>query len=519
MHGRPPVVVVASYVVALVVLGARPLRAASDVEVQYDFRRLGQDDPPCARDDRFGVVGRCEPLPRVPGLRIDEALWFTGKELVVFGGARVSTGGARSFLNDVAVLDVAARRWRATSGDGAPPPSDRPVVVGVGRSLFVLPRGADDLYRYRLDDDRWSKETRAGLAAADAAFVDGDVVVFAAGDRVPDPTRPALAYDVRKGAWAKVPAAPALARATIGYDAGARRWRAQRRPPWLRATNDGRRFRSFDHRFDHLLVPIDPAAADGPYVWRSAPRGVVLSGFELPLIDSFRSEPLQVIGRAGGDDLLRYGETLVRLYGAAGDERWARIASLDGQEVWKNDALEGWRPRLLWTGKELVAFGGARTHVYEAPCPVVNCPPGAACAVDVCPTETRRVVDDALVFAPEPERWRCVYRAHQQTGTLEAQFATRRQAFDVDVEVTAVAANGAAARAGLRAGDLVVALDDEAVRSGEEIDARVAEMKPGARVRLLVWRRGKTITLSASLAAGPARVFSPARCGAVASAR
>jgi S1-C subfamily serine protease len=61
-----------------------------------------------------------------------------------------------------------------------------------------------------------------------------------------------------------------------------------------------------------------------------------------------------------------------------------------------------------------------------------------------------------------------------------------------------------AAKAGLQAGDLVVALDGQAVTSQDDLISRIRDHKPGDRVTLKVVRNGKEQTVTATLADRPA---------------
>jgi putative serine protease PepD len=68
----------------------------------------------------------------------------------------------------------------------------------------------------------------------------------------------------------------------------------------------------------------------------------------------------------------------------------------------------------------------------------------------------------------------------------------------------AVAAEGPAARAGIRSGDVITAVDGDAVRSGEELIVRIRAHRPGDRLKLTVRRAGteRTLTLTLGSAEG-----------------
>jgi serine protease Do len=57
--------------------------------------------------------------------------------------------------------------------------------------------------------------------------------------------------------------------------------------------------------------------------------------------------------------------------------------------------------------------------------------------------------------------------------------------------VDRVPADGPAAKAGLKAGDVIIGLNGEPVRDSKELPPKVAELKPGSEARLSVWRDGK----------------------------
>jgi putative serine protease PepD len=69
--------------------------------------------------------------------------------------------------------------------------------------------------------------------------------------------------------------------------------------------------------------------------------------------------------------------------------------------------------------------------------------------------------------------------------------------------VQEVAPGGPAARAGLRGGDLIVAVDGKAIRTYSELGARIRAHKPGDKVTLKVVRGGSETTVTATLAQRP----------------
>ncbi|MEZ5730190.1 MAG: Do family serine endopeptidase [Burkholderiaceae bacterium] len=65
--------------------------------------------------------------------------------------------------------------------------------------------------------------------------------------------------------------------------------------------------------------------------------------------------------------------------------------------------------------------------------------------------------------------------------------------------VTSVEPDSAAARAGLKAGDVILALDGKPVERTIDLARRVAERKPGSEVRLEIWRDGSRQEIAAKL--------------------
>jgi putative serine protease PepD len=90
-----------------------------------------------------------------------------------------------------------------------------------------------------------------------------------------------------------------------------------------------------------------------------------------------------------------------------------------------------------------------------------------------------------------------------QTGYLGVSMADATGGQDGAL-VQEVTPDSPAARAGLRAGDLVVALDGKAVQSYSEMVARIRAHTPGDKVTIGVIRRGDETTITATLSQRPA---------------
>ena len=65
--------------------------------------------------------------------------------------------------------------------------------------------------------------------------------------------------------------------------------------------------------------------------------------------------------------------------------------------------------------------------------------------------------------------------------------------------VAKVAPDSAAAQAGLEAGDVILKFDGDPIVDAGQLSARVGVAAPGDKVRLEVWRDGKTLTLTATI--------------------
>jgi S1-C subfamily serine protease len=63
------------------------------------------------------------------------------------------------------------------------------------------------------------------------------------------------------------------------------------------------------------------------------------------------------------------------------------------------------------------------------------------------------------------------------------------------VLVSSVDSGGPADRAGIKKGDLIVAVDKTPVASTDELAAVLAQIKPGATIAVKVVRDGKALTL------------------------
>ena len=63
-----------------------------------------------------------------------------------------------------------------------------------------------------------------------------------------------------------------------------------------------------------------------------------------------------------------------------------------------------------------------------------------------------------------------------------------------------VSPDGPGAKAEIKPGDIILALNGQAVRDSRELPPRVADLKPGSEATLTVWRDGKSIDIKLSVA-------------------
>lgn len=86
------------------------------------------------------------------------------------------------------------------------------------------------------------------------------------------------------------------------------------------------------------------------------------------------------------------------------------------------------------------------------------------------------------------------------TPELKTHFGTPE---DAGVMVSRVHPETPAARAGLQAGDIITAVDGEAVRGAGALSSQIGKREAGVTVQLEVWREGRVELLSAGLEAPP----------------
>ncbi len=81
-------------------------------------------------------------------------------------------------------------------------------------------------------------------------------------------------------------------------------------------------------------------------------------------------------------------------------------------------------------------------------------------------------------------------------GTVTASYAEQiGLSRPYGARVTSVTEGSPAAEAGLRKGDVILAIDGHEISQEEELRARIATIEPGTRVRFKIWRDGTAISL------------------------
>jgi serine protease Do len=112
------------------------------------------------------------------------------------------------------------------------------------------------------------------------------------------------------------------------------------------------------------------------------------------------------------------------------------------------------------------------------------------------PIEIASSVATQLLQHGKVTRGKLGVSAQEMTQGLAESFGLNR----LDgVLVSAVEPGGPAAVAGLEPGDVILALDDEEVASSIDLPARVAAIKPGTSIRLMVFHRGHTKALNVTI--------------------
>jgi serine protease Do len=106
-----------------------------------------------------------------------------------------------------------------------------------------------------------------------------------------------------------------------------------------------------------------------------------------------------------------------------------------------------------------------------------------------------------------------VIRSYMGISIQESLSAELAESFGVPggkgVVITEVAEEGPAARAGLKPGDVVVSFDGEAVSESYRLRWLTARTTPGKRVRIGLWRGGRTLEVAVVLLEKPGAAWEP----------
>jgi putative serine protease PepD len=116
--------------------------------------------------------------------------------------------------------------------------------------------------------------------------------------------------------------------------------------------------------------------------------------------------------------------------------------------------------------------------------------PGIGFAI---PSDTVKNIADQLIKSGK------VTNSGRATLGITAQTSANAQGQSVGVAIVGVAKGGPAAKAGLGPGDIIVGINDKSTPSLSALEAQLASMKPGTKVKLHVVRNGATSTKTATL--------------------
>jgi serine protease Do len=266
------------------------------------------------------------------------------------------------------------------------------------------------------------------------------------------------------------------------------------------AAKDGEKVEKVEKRFDrNVLVFGGPADAGflgvGLEDVEGAARGAKVRSVE-------KGSAAEKAGLAEGDVIVRFDGEAVR--SAAQLARLVRETP-PGRTVSMEVERSGAKQALTATVDERQGhwpmagegpFGPGRHFDVEVP-ELAPPPPGLPPAA---PHEFqwRGDTDRNLAFRWVPERPRKLgIRYMEISGQLAEYF---KLSGDQGVLVTSVEKDGPAAKAGLKAGDVILEVDGKAIRDGDDLRTKVGDTEGGTAVTVKVQRDGRPLDLQVTLA-------------------
>jgi serine protease Do len=207
------------------------------------------------------------------------------------------------------------------------------------------------------------------------------------------------------------------------------------------------------------------------------------------------ARPLPAIA-LGDSDRLRAGDWLVAIgapFGLAASATASVVSAITGEDP------EGPEP-LVHLGPSVTAgYGGG--PVVDATGTMMGLVVGHEAGVGTAlPANTVRTIISALLEDGRVRRGSLGVKGQ----TLSAELAGALRAPDGrGVVIVDVRPDGAAARAGLRPGDIVYEVEGRRVESPARLGRTIARLQPGAKASLRLWQRGREITRQITIGEEP----------------
>jgi putative serine protease PepD len=111
--------------------------------------------------------------------------------------------------------------------------------------------------------------------------------------------------------------------------------------------------------------------------------------------------------------------------------------------------------------------------------------------------------NEGVGFAIPSNTVRSIVRGLLQNGSVQHAYLGVALASEGAARIQSVSDGTPAARAGLRAGDVVVGVDGSAITTGAELRAAIDAKQPGDTVQLRIRRAGSERTIAVKLAVRP----------------